>query len=144
MPPGRYREIFLSNGWEYILAFTKGYGFKINLDNYYYTNSHFKCKTCNDDNWLDSEITPNYFYSNIGCFGRAKRATHAHPAPFPIELPLYCLSIVTNKNDIILDPFAGSGTTLVAGLQKGLNVVGCELVTEIFTNLVDNLRGLDL
>lgn len=37
-----------------------------------------------------------------------------HPAPFPLELPLRCLKLFSFVGDTVLDPFMGSGTTLVA------------------------------
>ncbi|SCY24714.1 DNA-methyltransferase [Alkaliphilus peptidifermentans] len=142
MPSGRYKEKYLSSGWEYVLAFTKGKGFAVEADNFQPGNSHFICKNCGDDNWLDFKNATNYFYSNIGCFGRKRKPMKSHPALFPIELPTYCLSIATKKNDIVLDPFAGSGTTLIAGLNLGLNVIGCELIPDIYSGLVEELISL--
>ena len=42
----------------------------------------------------------------------------------------------------ILDPFAGSGTTLIAGLEQGLNVIGCELVANIYDDLIYRMNSL--
>lgn len=50
-----------------------------------------------------------------------------HPAPFPIELPLRCLLSVSNPGDIVIDPYCGSGTTLVAAKKLGLQYVGIDL-----------------
>lgn len=49
----------------------------------------------------------------------------AHPAPFPIELPLRALETTTAA--AVLDPFAGSGTTLLAAKLQGRRAVGIEL-----------------
>ncbi len=49
-----------------------------------------------------------------------------HPAPFPLELPRRLIDLYTFRDDIILDPFAGSGTTAVAALKAGRNFVGYE------------------
>lgn len=49
-----------------------------------------------------------------------------HPAPFPLEIPIRCILSVTNKNDIVLDPFMGSGTTAVACMKTERNYVGIE------------------
>ncbi len=40
-----------------------------------------------------------------------------HPAPFPIELPGRLIELYTYRGDLVLDPFAGSGTTAVAALR---------------------------
>jgi len=53
-----------------------------------------------------------------------------HPAPFPLELPARLIQLYTFKGDIVLDPFAGSGTTCVAALESKRTFVGFELSTE--------------
>ena len=53
-----------------------------------------------------------------------------HPAPFPIELPHRCIQLYTYKGDVVLDPFAGSGTTCLAAKQDGRRFVGYEINPE--------------
>lgn len=53
-----------------------------------------------------------------------------HPAPYPVELPLRAIKLYSFKNDIVLDPFMGSGTTALAALKSGRHYVGYELNTE--------------
>lgn len=50
-----------------------------------------------------------------------------HPAPFPLELPHRCIQLYTYKGDVVLDPFAGSGTTCLAAKKDGRNFVGYEI-----------------
>ena len=50
-----------------------------------------------------------------------------HPCPFPIELVNRCLMPTTDKDDIVIDPFMGSGTTLRAAKDLGRKAIGIEL-----------------
>jgi site-specific DNA-methyltransferase (adenine-specific) len=53
-----------------------------------------------------------------------------HPAPFPEELPRRLIELYTFKDDVVLDPFAGSGTTCVAAKRAGRHFVGYETESE--------------
>jgi len=46
-----------------------------------------------------------------------------HPAPFPEELPYRLIQLYSFKNDVVLDPFVGSGTTCLAALKTNRNYV---------------------
>ena len=59
---------------------------------------------------------------------RAKKI--GHPAPFPIELPQKFINLYTYKNDLILDPFLGSGTTAIAAKLLERNFIGYEIEEE--------------
>ncbi len=47
-----------------------------------------------------------------------------HPAPFPVELPLRLIDLYTFVDDLVLDPFMGSGTTAVAAVRSGRRFAG--------------------
>lgn len=53
-----------------------------------------------------------------------------HPTVKPIALMEYLIKMVTPKGGIVLDPFAGSGSTLVAAKQNGFQYVGIEMIEE--------------
>lgn len=53
-----------------------------------------------------------------------------HPAPFPEELPYRLIQLYSFKDDIVLDPFMGSGTTAISALKTGRNFVGYEISPE--------------
>jgi modification methylase len=50
-----------------------------------------------------------------------------HPAPYPVELARACITLTAAPDSIVYDPYAGSGTTLLAAKQLGLNSIGTEL-----------------
>jgi site-specific DNA-methyltransferase (adenine-specific) len=47
-----------------------------------------------------------------------------HPAPFPVDLPKRLIHLYTYYDDLVLDPFMGSGTTAIAALRTGRHFVG--------------------
>ena len=51
----------------------------------------------------------------------------SHPAPFPVGLPGRLIDLYTYENDLVLDPFMGSGSTLVAAARRGRRYVGYDL-----------------
>ena len=54
-------------------------------------------------------------------------ANNGHPCPKPIEWGRWLISRASKENDIILDPFLGSGTTAVAAKQLGRKYIGIEI-----------------
>lgn len=56
-----------------------------------------------------------------------KHQASQHTATYPIELPTRCILCSTKPNDVVLDPFAGSGTTLAAAVNLRRQYVGVEL-----------------
>ena len=60
-----------------------------------------------------------------------------HSAIMPEELPYRCIKLYSCVNDVVLDPFAGSGTTLRVAKQLNRNFVGYELY-ENYKSVIDN------
>jgi site-specific DNA-methyltransferase (adenine-specific) len=57
-------------------------------------------------------------------------STKNHPAPFPLELAMRLVRMFSFTGDTVLDPFCGSGTTMVAALRTGRNSIGVEIDPE--------------
>jgi len=77
-----------------------------------------------------SDITREEFIewtNGVWTFSGENRAKIGHPAPFPIELPKRCIKLFSFVGDVILDPFLGSGTTLIACMQLKRIGIGVEI-----------------
>lgn len=57
-------------------------------------------------------------------------STKNHPAPFPLELAMRLVRMFSFAGDTVLDPFCGSGTTMIAALRTGRNSIGVEIDSE--------------
>lgn len=66
-----------------------------------------------------------------------------HPAPFPEELPRRLIELYSFEGDVILDPFAGSGTTCVAAKRAGRHFIGYETESEYRDLALQRLRDLE-
>jgi DNA modification methylase len=76
--------------------------------------------TIGADEFMESTLDVWHFASES-----AKRV--GHPAPFPVALPERLIHMHTYENELILDPFLGSGSTLVAAARTGRRYVGYDL-----------------
>jgi DNA modification methylase len=57
-------------------------------------------------------------------------STKNHPAPFPLELATRLVRMFSFTGDTVLDPFCGSGTTMIAAMKNGRNSIGVEIDPE--------------
>jgi DNA modification methylase len=62
--------------------------------------------------------------------GRDIRDKNVHPAVFPISLPAHFIELLTHEGELVLDPFVGIGTTLIAAQDLNRNAVGFDLKEE--------------
>ncbi|MCX7871653.1 MAG: site-specific DNA-methyltransferase [Verrucomicrobiae bacterium] len=58
--------------------------------------------------------------------GESKKRVN-HPAPFPVELPRRCIKLFSFVEDVVLDPFLGSGSTLLACIQTNRIGIGIDI-----------------
>jgi site-specific DNA-methyltransferase (adenine-specific) len=66
-----------------------------------------------------------------------------HPAPFPVDLPRRLIDLYTYRGDLVMDPFLGSGTTLVAAKRAGRRGVGFDLDPEYVEIARTRLAAID-
>ncbi len=83
--------------------------------------TNINCMTAKE--WLKSQIGVwQFFYEK-----RDIRNKKVHPATFPISLAKKVIELFTHAGELVLDPFVGSGTTLLAASDLGRNSVGFDL-----------------
>ena len=68
-------------------------------------------------------------------------STRYHPAPFPLELATRLVRMFSFVGDTVLDPFCGSGTTMVAALRSGRNSIGVEIDAEYCRTAARHLKA---
>lgn len=84
-------------------------------------NNHTNCLTAKE--WMKSQVGVWEFYYEK----RDIRDKNIHPATFPISMAKKVISLFTHEGELVIDPFVGSGTTLVAARDLNRNAVGFDL-----------------
>lgn len=78
--------------------------------------------------------------NGVWSFNGESKKRIGHPAPFPVELPRRCIKLFSFVDDVILDPFLGSGTTALAALQNNRRAVGIEVDEKYCQLAVERLK----
>lgn len=80
-------------------------------------------------------------------FNGEQRNRIGHPAPYPLELPKRCIKLFSYVNDVVLDPFVGSGTTLIVcqmlkriGIGVEISKQYCELTVTRLKSITEQLE----
>ena len=77
-------------------------------------------------NWIGRDMV----YPNNVLHMATECANRNHSAAFPVELPTWFIKLFTAPGDVVLDPFMGSGATLVAAIRLGRNFAGIDISEE--------------
>lgn len=90
----------------------------------------------NISNWLtrDKAYPTNVLHLATECSNKS------HSAAFPEELPEWFIKLFTKENDLVLDPFAGSGTTLLVSQRMQRNSIGIEIIPEYHKMVQDQIN----
>jgi DNA modification methylase len=83
--------------------------------------SHINCLTAKE--WIKNQLGVWQFNYE----SRDIRDKQIHPAVYPISLSSRLIALFTHKGELVVDPFVGSGTTLVSAQDLGRNAVGFDL-----------------
>ncbi|MBE0639506.1 MAG: site-specific DNA-methyltransferase [Bacteroidales bacterium] len=94
----------------------------------------------NISNWLDRELAypTNVLHLATECNNKN------HSAAFPEGLPEWFIKLFTKVDDTVLDPFAGSGTTLFVAKRMHRNSIGIEIVPEYYQMVKSQLTQPEL
>jgi site-specific DNA-methyltransferase (adenine-specific) len=104
---------------EYILVFSKG-DYKRERKK---QEKEYRQNSISRDDFME-------WTKSIWTFNAESARRIGHPAPFPIDLPYRLIQLLSFTNDIILDPFMGSGTTGIAALKSNRKFVGFDTSEE--------------
>lgn len=101
---------------EYILIFSKG-------DYSRAGSKNKKENSISKENFMD-------WTKSVWTMNAESAKKIGHPAPFPVELPHRLIELYSFKEDIVLDPFMGSGTTAIAAIKDERHYVGYDISQE--------------
>jgi len=89
-------------------------------------------------NWIDREkaYPTNVLHLATECNNKK------HSAAFPEELPEWFIKLFTKEGDMVLDPFAGSGTTLFVAERMGRSAIGIEIMEDYYKMIKNQLEEL--
>ncbi len=111
---------------EYILVFSKEAFNRKNLPG--------KVSTITKDEFLE-------FTKSVWTFPAESARKIGHPAPFPIELPYRLIQLYAFKDEVVLDPFCGSGSTCIAAIKTGRHYMGYDTEEEYVRLAERRIRG---
>ena len=82
-------------------------------------------------------------YSNVLVCTKVPLKLRHHPAQKPVELTNFLVSLLSEPNDLVIDPFCGSGSTLVSCAMAERSFIGCDLNGDYCSVAAQRVRDLD-
>jgi modification methylase len=128
--------ILLNNMHEFILEFEKACPRSRKASKYaHLTRAQKEASKLDKDFWLGIKNSDVWLMAPQGSGDQRH-----HVAPFPLELPSRLIRAFSFRSETVLDPFLGSGTTLMAAARLGRNGVGYEINPEIADEAIGSLK----
>lgn len=79
------------------------------------------------------------WFSDIQIVKNVSKEKGIHPCPIPVKLVERIILLTTKENDIVFDPFMGSGTTAIACMNTNRRYVGCEIDKNYYEYSLDRI-----
>lgn len=114
---------------EYILVFSKGMFSR--------GNTYKRKSTISKQEFLE-------FTKSTWTFAAESAKKVGHPAPFPVELPYRLIQLYTFEEEVVLDPFMGSGQAAIAAVKTNRHYVGYEIDKEYIKLAEKRIREFKL
>ncbi len=90
------------------------------------------------------QVDPDPLFYCAKASKKERGENNSHPTVKPLKLMKYLVRLVTPPGGTVLDPFAGSGTTLLAAKEENFNAVGIELDNEYIKIAIERGCGMEL
>jgi len=113
---------------EYVLVFSKGTFSRANVG---------RKSTISKEEFLE-------FTKSVWTFAAEPATKIGHPAPFPVELPYRLIQLYTFEEEVVLDPFIGSGQTAIAAVKTKRHYVGYDICEEYVKLAVTRIKDFAL
>jgi len=150
--PNRFRD-----AWERLLQFNKQKEFKMYQENVMvpvgdWSKTRLKNLSETDKRRDDSKVGSGFGKNISNWIGRemvypsnvlylaTESSNKSHSATFPTSLPSWFIKLFTSENDLVLDPFLGSGTTSISASFLGRNSIGIEISDEYYDLAVSRFK----
>lgn len=91
--------------------------------------------------WAKTRLRNMAYPDNVLYLGTESNNKN-HSAAFPVSLPEWFIKLFTKTDDLILDPFLGSGTTAVAAKTNGRNYIGIDISKEYCSLAEKRVKGV--
>jgi len=152
--PNRFRD-----AWERCLQFNKQKKFKMNQESVMvptgdWAKTRLSKLGSNDQIRFDSQVGSGFGKNIANWVGRdmayptnvlhlsTECSNKNHSATFPKSLPTWFIKLFSDQEDVVLDPFAGSGTTCVAACELNRHYIGIEIKEEYYRIALDHIHSI--